>query len=97
VAIGVKTGGRQKGVKNKIPAQAKENIASVFSAIGGKAAMSKWARENPTEYYKIYARLIPVEQHVSGALGSYEAIPVEQREPIPVSIINADSGSTARH
>jgi len=87
----------RKGKPNKVPAQAKENIVAVFVRLGGTAAMAEWARENSTEFYKIYSKLIPVEQHVSGALGTYEAIPVEQREPIPVSTINADSGSTARH
>lgn len=44
--------------------------------------MAKWAEENQTEFYKIYARLIPIEQHHSGELGTYTAqpIPVEERD-----------------
>jgi hypothetical protein len=75
--------GRPKGSVNKVTATAKENIIAVFSRIGGEAAMAKWALENPTEFYKLYSRLIPVEQHVSGTLGHYEAIPVEQRDELP--------------
>jgi hypothetical protein len=53
--------GRPKGSVNKVTATAKENIIAVFSRIGGEAAMAKWALENLTEFYKIYARLIPTE------------------------------------
>ena len=52
---------RTLGAKNKIPQAAKENIAAVFVRLGGTAAMAKWAKENPTEYYRIYSKLIPVE------------------------------------
>lgn len=46
---------------------AKENIAAVFTRLGGTAQMAKWAQENQTEFYKLYARLVPVEQKVSGS------------------------------
>ena len=93
MAIGVKTGGRKKGAKNKIPAHAKENITAVFGSVGGTAEMAKWARENRTEFYKIYARLIPVEQHVSGSLGTYEAIPVEQRDDLVANPVESTAGA----
>lgn len=51
--------GRPKGVLNKIGVQCKENIIEVFSRVGGVAAMATWARKNRTEFYRIYARLIP--------------------------------------
>lgn len=51
----------RKGVPNKIGAQAKENVVAVFTRLGGTAAMAEWARENQTEFYKLYARLIPTE------------------------------------
>jgi hypothetical protein len=56
--------GRPKGAKNKITANVKENIISVFTRLGGTAAMAKWAGENLTEYYKIYARLAPTQVEV---------------------------------
>ena len=56
-----KTGGRRKGTPNKVTATARENIIAVFTRLGGTAAMAEWARENPTEFYKLYARLIPAQ------------------------------------
>jgi len=52
---------RTKGAKNKVSGQAKENISAVFVRLGGTAEMARWAKGNPTEFYKLYARLIPVE------------------------------------
>ena len=52
---------RPKGVPNKLGAQAKENIVAVFTRLGGAAAMVAWARRNQTEFYRLYARLIPSE------------------------------------
>jgi len=54
--------GRPPGSKNKLGGQAKENIAAVFNRLGGTANMATWAVENQTEFYRLYARLIPVEQ-----------------------------------
>lgn len=71
---------RTKGAKNKLSGTAKENIAAVFVRLGSTAAMAKWAQENQTEFYKLYGRLIPVEQHVSGSIGNYTAVPTEQRD-----------------
>jgi len=56
-----KTGGRAKGTPNKLTTSAKENIACVFVRLGGYEAMTDWARDNQTEFYKIYSKLIPVE------------------------------------
>lgn len=52
---------RTVGAKNKISGQAKENIQAVFVRLGSTAAMAEWARENKTDFYKIYARLLPIE------------------------------------
>lgn len=52
---------RTVGAKNKLPQAAKENIAAVFVRLGGTAEMAEWAKENKTEFYKIYARLLPHE------------------------------------
>jgi hypothetical protein len=56
--------GRPKGARNKLTANVKENIIAVFTKLGGTAAMAKWAGENLTEYYKIYARLAPTQVEV---------------------------------
>lgn len=56
-----KVGGRVKGTPNKLSGTAKENIIAVFTRLGSTAAMAEWAEENKTEFYKIYARLLPTE------------------------------------
>lgn len=38
-----------------------------FDEIGGAAAMTEWAPDQ-TEFYKLYARLIPIEQQRDGCL-----------------------------
>ena len=60
-ATKIKPTGRPKGVKNKTSGTAKENIIAVFTRMGGTAQMAKWARANESEFYRIYARLIPTE------------------------------------
>lgn len=67
MAKGIKTGGRKAGTPNALSSTAKENIAAVFVRLGGTVAMAKWAQENQTQFYSLYAKLIPVE--VSGENG----------------------------
>lgn len=55
---------RQAGTKNKLSKTAKENIIAVFTRIGGTAAMADWARENRTEFYRLYAKLVPQQVDV---------------------------------
>ena len=57
-----KTGGRQKGTPNKLTKTFKELLARTINELelDGPTFMD-WAKENPTEFYKIAARLIPTE------------------------------------
>ncbi len=46
----------------------KQAIAEAFEQLGGTERMVQWAMEDPkhlTEFYKLAARLIPVETQVS--------------------------------
>lgn len=52
---------RPLGAKNRVGAQVKENIVAVFTRLGGTHAMAEWAKENLTEFYRLYGRLIPSE------------------------------------
>jgi len=54
-------GGRPKGVPNKTTVAFKEAVLRAFDGIGGDATFQAWAKKNPTEFYKIAARLIPTE------------------------------------
>ncbi len=56
-----KTGGRTKGTPNKLTATFREAVLLAYDNVGGHEAFTAWARENPTEFYRIAARLIPAE------------------------------------
>ena len=56
-----KTGGRQAGVPNRLTTHFREAVQVVYQGLGGHEAFTQWARENPTEFYKIASRLIPTE------------------------------------
>ena len=60
MAAGRKTGGRQKGTRNAVTQGAKANIMKVFEMLGGAQGFAEWARDNQTEFYRHYAKLIPV-------------------------------------
>lgn len=68
MAKGRKTGGRQKGSPNKATKAVKEIFEEAFEGVGGAKALITWAKENLTEFYKLYARLIPVNTQISGSL-----------------------------
>jgi len=59
MAVGRKTGGRSKGTPNVKTFGVKENLLDVFQEIGGVRNFAKWARENETEFYKHYIKLLP--------------------------------------
>jgi hypothetical protein len=69
MATRAKTGGRQKGTPNKLGSTAKENIANVFTRLGGIQAMVKWAEANPTQFYQLYGKLLPLQAEVTGEGG----------------------------
>jgi hypothetical protein len=68
MAKGVKTGGRTKGTVNKMTVGIKSNILQVFEDIGGVQYFAQWAKENPTEFYKHYIKLLPTETNINGTL-----------------------------
>jgi hypothetical protein len=66
-----KTGkGRQKGSVNKTTASVKEALTVAFAERGGVPALVQWANEQPTEFYKLWGRMMPteVEAAVKGGL-----------------------------
>jgi hypothetical protein len=66
-----KLNGRPKGVQNKFSATAKENLIAVFTTLGGTRQMADWARENLTEFYKLYARLVPIDVNANSSVTHY--------------------------
>ncbi len=57
----LKSGGRVRGTPNRINVAFREAVQIVYEGLGGHVAFLQWAKDNPSEYYKIAARLIPGE------------------------------------
>jgi hypothetical protein len=57
------TGGRPKGTPNKLTKTVKETVLAAFNDLQGdpRANIITWAKDNPTEFYKIASKLIPTE------------------------------------
>lgn len=71
MAKGRKTGGRQPGTPNKVTSAFKAAVLDAFDKLGGTKALTKWGKDNPTEFYKIAARLIPHEVVGAGDNGEH--------------------------
>lgn len=59
--------GRPKGSLNKTTASVKAALCEAFEKRGGVPALLRWANDEPSEFYRLWGRLIPVE--VSGEDG----------------------------
>lgn len=82
---GERRGGRQKGTPNKVSRIARENLIAVFEQIGGVQAMTSWAQAEPTEFYRLYARLLPVEHVGEGGTGPIQTVVRHIYEGVPSS------------
>jgi hypothetical protein len=59
--------GRPKNSQNILGRTSRENIAEVFTRLGGIDRMVGWAEDNLTEYYRIYSKLIPIDVQNNGS------------------------------
>lgn len=66
--------GRKKGVPNKLTKSARDAFQLAFEQSGGFTALTEWAKANKTEFYKLYARLIPVEHVGEGGDGPIHTV-----------------------
>lgn len=71
--------GRPKGVPNKTTQAVKDALALAFQGIGGVPELQAWARDNKTEFYKLWAKLLPTE--VTGKDGGPLSITVTFEDP----------------
>lgn len=55
---------RGKGVKNKFTVQVKEAFEYAFTEIGGAEALANWARSHRSEFYTLYAKMLPAQTKV---------------------------------
>lgn len=60
--------GKPKGAKNKLTITVRERVLDVFQELQSdpKANMVAWAKQEPTEFYKIAAKLIPMDLTTNG-------------------------------
>jgi len=52
--------GRKKGVPNKTTASVKAALEEAFKKRGGVKSLLEWAETQPTEFYKLWAKLLPL-------------------------------------
>ena len=71
MAIGKKTGGRQKGSVNKINAALKDMILHALDDAGGVDYLLKQAEENPTAFLTLVGKVLPMTVHGSGDDGEH--------------------------
>ena len=60
-----KTGGRKKGTPNKNTVAVRQALEEAFDGLGGVKALTDWAETNQTEFYKLFAKLLPVQVEAS--------------------------------
>lgn len=58
--------GKPKGTQSKLTTSAKAAFAAAFEKIGGAENLAAWAQDNQTDFYKLFARMIPVEMTGEG-------------------------------
>lgn len=63
--------GRKKGVPNKTTASVQAALTEAFERRGGIDALVAWAERDPTEFYKLWGKLIPkdIKAELSGNVG----------------------------
>lgn len=61
--------GRPKGVPNRTTVAAKEAMDLAFQGTGGWEALRDWANKNKTEFYRLWAKRIPVAVEGPGETG----------------------------
>ena len=65
MAKGRKTGGRLAGTPNKMTRNVRQALEIAFEQLGGVTALVDWGRDNPVEFYRLWAKLLPKELNVT--------------------------------
>ena len=74
MAKGTKTGGRKPGSVNKTTSAVKEALEQAFHGLGGVESLRDWGKENQTEFYKLWVKLLP--QEVQAKLSDADGAPL---------------------
>lgn len=90
IAAGNRGKGRVKGVPNKATKAVKEALQEAFDGLGGVASLTAWAKNEPTEFYKLWAKLLPTE--VKAKVENVGDIPIGK---VQIEVINANTQDTS--
>ena len=95
MARGRKTGGgSRRGIPNRLTASAKAAFDFAFQDIGGEQALANWARKNRGDFYRLYARQIPMQHNdaplVSVNIRTGDPLPALPIDPIEASRVYMD-------
>jgi hypothetical protein len=74
--------GRPKGSQNKSTAAVKEALSMAFEGLGGVPQLTTWAMDNPTEFYKLWVKMLPqdVNANVAATIKRIELVGVPPGE-----------------
>lgn len=61
MALGVKTGGRQKGTPNKFTGELRAAILGALEDVGGQRYLVKIAKENPAVFCALLGKVLPMQ------------------------------------
>lgn len=61
MATGFKSGGRKKGTPNKTTTAVKNALIEAFDRLGGVDALVAWGQQEPTEFYKLWVKILPTQ------------------------------------
>lgn len=60
MALGKKTGGRQKGTPNKVTGELKTMVLTALDEAGGVAYLVKQAKQNPGPFLTLVGKVLPL-------------------------------------
>ena len=87
--------GRPKGSVNRWSRTSLDAVTEVFENLGGIAAMTEWAREHPSDFYRgIYARLLPTRMEVDARIDAVRS-PRDMTDAELLAIIQEDRASVS--
>jgi UV DNA damage repair endonuclease len=63
MALRKRIGGRQKGTPNRVTRAIREHFAEAFELLQEDKTVNliSWAKANPTEFYRLASKLIPLQ------------------------------------
>ncbi len=99
MAKGKKTGGRKKGIPNKVTASVKEALTEAFGGAGGVEALTRFAKGYPAAFYALWSKLLPTEINAAittlGGPELTEVVIVHHKPPPAINDTPSGDGAIA--